>query len=77
VPTLVVHARDDPFLSPEAIPTAAEVGPAVTLDIHDRGGHVGFVAGRWQPDFWLERRIPAFLGTWLVRAEPLPPRGRQ
>ena len=79
VPTLVVHARDDPFLFPEAIPSTAEAGTGVTLEVHERGGHVGFVAGRWpwRPDYWLERRIPAFLDTWLVRAEPLPPRGRQ
>lgn len=31
------------------------------------GGHVGFVSGRslWQPEFWLERRIPAFLADHL------------
>ena len=79
IPTLVVHARDDPFLFADAIPAPTEVGSAVTLEVHERGGHVGFVAGRWpwRPDYWLERRIPAFLETWLVRAEPLPPRGRQ
>jgi hypothetical protein len=59
VPTLVVHAVDDPFLSSDAIPTAAELPPAVTLELHPHGGHVGFVAGRWpwRAEYWLEQRI--------------------
>lgn len=60
VPTLIVHAEDDPFLDPRGIPTAPELGAPVTLELADRGGHVGFVATE---DGWLERRIADFVAA--------------
>ncbi|MBK1644781.1 hydrolase [Thiocapsa imhoffii] len=68
-PTLIIHARDDPFLYPTTIPYAHELGPGVTLELADHGGHVGFIAGRWpgRPHYWLEDRIIAAL-----RATPVP-----
>ena len=58
-PTLILHARDDPFMTPDAIPTARELAPGVRLELSAHGGHVGFVAGRvpWRPQYWLEGRI--------------------
>ncbi len=63
VPTLIVHAADDPFLSRELIPSTDDVSPQVSLEIPAHGGHVGFIGGSWpgQPRFWLEERIPVFL----------------
>ena len=68
VPTLIVHAADDPFLSRESIPPAHELSPHVTLEVPARGGHVGFIAGRWpgRPRFWLEEHIPEFLAQQLI-----------
>lgn len=64
VPTLILHARDDPFLYPDAIPTAGELSAAVSLELADHGGHVGFIAGAWwRPRGWPEQRIPAFLAA--------------
>ena len=62
-PTLIIHSRDDPFMTPQVIPTAAELSPAVRLEITAGGGHVGFVSGAVPgfPRYWLEQRIPAFL----------------
>ena len=59
VPTLIVHAADDPFMTRAAIPTAGELGPGATLELSEHGGHVGFVAGGapWNLHCWLERRI--------------------
>lgn len=67
VPTLILHALDDAFMTPDAIPTASELSQAVTLELSERGGHVGFVAGAlpWQPHYWLEERIPAYLRSVL------------
>jgi predicted alpha/beta-fold hydrolase len=67
VPTLIIHADDDPFTVPEAIPDPAELPPAVRLELTRGGGHVGFVAGRapGRPDYWLNRRIPEFLSNVL------------
>ncbi|MFC6635804.1 YheT family hydrolase [Microbulbifer taiwanensis] len=66
VPTLIIHAVDDPFICPSAIPADTEVSPAVQLQVSEKGGHVGFVGGSlWQPSYWLEERIPKFLDSIL------------
>jgi predicted alpha/beta-fold hydrolase len=64
-PTLILHARDDPFMFPRSIPSRDELGPGVRLELSRGGGHVGFVGGRlpWKPDYWIEGRILAFLNT--------------
>lgn len=63
VPTLIVHAKDDPFMSADVIPALHELSPSVTLEVSEAGGHVGFVSGKlpWRPIYWLEERIPQFL----------------
>jgi uncharacterized protein len=63
-PSLVIHAADDPFMSPTVVPTERELSGAITLDLSSHGGHVGFVGGEpWAPRYWLETRIPDFLAT--------------
>lgn len=63
VPTLLIQAADDPFMTPEVIPELKELSASVFLEITEAGGHVGFVAGNnpWHPEYWLEQRIPQFL----------------
>ena len=62
VPTLIVHALDDPFLYADAIPTPAELAPAVRLELAAHGGHVGFLQGlSWPAQDWLARRIATSL----------------
>jgi predicted alpha/beta-fold hydrolase len=63
IPTLILHATDDPFVPEDAIPTEAELGPGVTLELSRRGGHVGFVEGGlpFRARYWLETRIRAHL----------------
>lgn len=46
VPALVLNARNDPFMPAAALPSAQDVGPAVTLWQPHEGGHVGFASGR-------------------------------
>lgn len=64
-PTLILHARDDPFVGPAAVPTMEEAGPGVRLEISHHGGHVGFIAmdHGLRPYRWLNRRIPGWLET--------------
>jgi len=75
-PTLVLHALDDPFMFPTTVPMEHELGPGVTLELSRNGGHVGFVAGTlpWQPGYWLEGRILAFLSE-LAKEQEGPSRG--
>jgi predicted alpha/beta-fold hydrolase len=70
VPTLLIHAADDPFLPASAVPHAAvAANPVLAAAFTARGGHVGFVAGPpWAPVFWAERRAAEFLAKRL----PMP-----
>lgn len=67
VPTLILHSKDDPFMSEDVIPDAKELGPQVQLEISDTGGHVGFVGGRfpWSPKYWIEERAPLFFKKYI------------
>lgn len=62
IPTLLLHAADDPFMNSSVIPEQTERTSSVKLELSANGGHVGF----YQPTFnkssyWLETRIPGFL----------------
>ena len=60
--TLVIHALDDPFMSPLVIPQASELSPMIHFELAETGGHVGFISGSvTNPVYYLEHRIPAFL----------------
>jgi len=62
--TLIIHSKDDPFMSVEVLPKDDEISSFVELDIYKDGGHVGFVTGSvFNPIFWLEGRISNFLKT--------------
>ena len=62
VPTLLINARNDPFLPAHALPGPDEVSPTVTRDFSAEGGHVGFVSGLWPGTLdWLPRRLMHFL----------------
>lgn len=64
VPTLIVHALDDPFFTPAVLPEPHEVPACVALEVEARGGHVGFVEGRLplRGRSYVDTRVPAFLG---------------
>lgn len=60
-PTLIIHALDDPFMSPEVLPHKNELSEYITLEVSENGGHVGFIGGSiFKPKFWLEERIVEF-----------------
>lgn len=67
VPSLLLHATDDPFLPPDAIPQrAVSLNPHLTLDLVPSGGHVGFMSGQpWAPRFWADERAVDFLVATL------------
>lgn len=67
VPTLLIQAQDDPFMTPAVIPDISEVSSSMSLESTQAGGHVGFISGNnpLQPEYWLEQRIPEFLQEQL------------
>ncbi|HEX8243859.1 MAG TPA: alpha/beta fold hydrolase [Longimicrobium sp.] len=72
VPTLLVHAADDPFVPPDAIPhDAIAANPSLVPAMTEHGGHVGFIAGRpWAAEFWAEAEAARFLAGELAPAGP-------
>ena len=66
IPTLMLQARDDPFLPETALPEEADLGSTVTLETSRRGGHVGYVSGGnpLHPIYWLEQRILQHLASF-------------
>lgn len=61
VPTLVINARNDPFLPGHHLPDPDEASSAVTLEYPETGGHVGFVSGAFPGHYrWLPRRLVEF-----------------
>ncbi len=63
VPTLLIQALDDPFMTQEVLPSPGEISRQVQLELTRHGGHVGFISGRmpFKPQYWLEQRIAEFL----------------
>jgi len=63
VPTLLIHAEDDPFQRARDVPWAAIRGnPRLIQAISRTGGHVAFIAGLpWRPVFWAEEEAARFM----------------
>jgi len=77
-PTLILHSTDDPFTTPEAVPTPEELSLQAVLELYPRGGHVGFLAGGWpgRPRYWLDQRILTRLqGVFRVPPASSPAQG--
>ena len=62
--TLVLNARNDPFLPARFLPTEQDVSPHVTLELPATGGHVGFVTGSFPGNItWLPQRLLQFFSA--------------
>lgn len=73
---LIIHAIDDPFMTPEVAPRAHEVSASVELAVSADGGHVGFVEGTpRRPRYWLEESIPRWLAA-MISSGPTAPGAR-
>jgi predicted alpha/beta-fold hydrolase len=67
VPTLIVHARNDPFLPGRYLPATSEVSASVTLDFPEGGGHTGFASGSFPGNLdWLPERLLAFFSEKIA-----------
>lgn len=64
VPTLLINARNDPFLPASVLPTICDVSPHVTLEQPEEGGHVAFPGGAFPGNIdWLPKRILNFMSN--------------
>lgn len=62
VPTIIVNAHNDPFLTEACMPYAETVNNNyVQLEDIEHGGHVGFVEFNKEKLFWSEKRAVEFL----------------
>ncbi|MEO6034372.1 MAG: alpha/beta fold hydrolase, partial [Verrucomicrobiota bacterium] len=64
IPTLLINARNDPFLAEACFPfDAARANPNFFLEAPASGGHVGFVTFNRGGEYWSETRAAKFLDT--------------
>ncbi len=72
VPTLLVHAEDDPMVPGETVrPWICDASRAVRVELTRHGGHLGWVAGFDEASWvtaWPVRRALAFLDELAPRA---------
>ena len=76
-PTLLLSAYDDPFLPPDVlreVERLARRNHSLSVEFHQRGGHVGFISGRvpWAPRYYAEERVMEFLDDSLDQAVAQP-----
>ena len=64
--TLVLHSIDDPFMNHLIVPKEEELARNVTVELSERGGHVGFMQGSvFNPRVWLHERVKQFVSEML------------
>ncbi|HYN23894.1 MAG TPA: hypothetical protein VES69_02490 [Pyrinomonadaceae bacterium] len=80
VPTLIIHAQDDPFIpfAPLRDPSIV-ANPYILLLGSERGCHVAFVAAKASPAdpdlFWAENRVLEFCKPAQLSFSRAPSRG--
>jgi predicted alpha/beta-fold hydrolase len=66
VPTLLVNAKNDPFLTPECFPIKeAENNPHLFLEMPEEGGHCGFYEFNQEGIYWSEKRAVEFINKYI------------
>lgn len=69
LPTQIIHAKDDPFMTDAVIPKYI-LPDNIDYRLFDQGGHVGFVTGSaLKPRFWLEEALPAYYESFVSPAQ--------
>ena len=70
IPSLIIHAADDPFMDSRVIPNADQLSDFTAYELSEHGGHVGFFYGAGlssllsahsSAQFWLPQRIIGFI----------------
>jgi len=63
IPTLILHAKDDPFMYPSTSPEENELSDHVYLELTAHGGHMGFISGKFpgKATYWAEKRLAEWM----------------
>ena len=65
IPTLIIHALDDPFMTPDILPKKSEIFNSITLKVVPYGGHVGFIKGSiFKPEYTLDSIVSDFFTSF-------------
>jgi uncharacterized protein len=64
IPTLIVNAKNDPFVPAWSLPAPSEIKAPVTLWQPAQGGHVGFAQGAFPGHV---QAMPNAVGDWLLQ----------
>jgi len=66
IPTLLINAKNDPFLTPECFPVKeAEANDLLYLETPAKGGHCGFYSYNKKNTYWSEKRAIEFINKYL------------
>ena len=70
-PTLILHAKDDPFMWKHTVPNEVELSNSIDLELSEHGGHVGFINGShpFNINYWLDKRIVKWLDQQRERQD--------
>lgn len=64
IPTLILNAKNDPFVPMESLPLPQDCSAQVLLHQPEQGGHVGFTTGAFPGTIhWLPTRLARFFET--------------
>ncbi|MFI5389862.1 MAG: YheT family hydrolase [Bacteriovoracales bacterium] len=67
IPTLLVNAKNDPFLGPGCFPIQEALeNPNIFLEIPEGGGHCGFTSFENKPFYWSEIRTLDFFNSFSL-----------
>ena len=61
IPSLLINAKNDPFLGEECYPKTLEKHPYLQIETPNYGGHVGFFQFKSPNVYWSEERAYRFL----------------
>ena len=68
VPTWILHSKNDPFMTRDAIPQEHELASKVTMELTNKGGHVGFIYGNnpLKANYWIDHRVKTFFESQFI-----------
>lgn len=69
IPTLLINAKDDVFLTPECFPEdIARKSKYLYFEAPEHGGHVGFISFNKEHQYWHEIRTIAFVEEFCFKS---------